>query len=174
MSLEACDQSGGRARVQPPRTSCLSDGAPRSRRTPSSWEESARAGARGGWWHLPRASRSASRAGVRADSQPHAMWLHSGRRPQATGAEAGRPDTKPTAPLAAAARALDYVRQSAPRDAILGVLLTIAQGLVPLVAIYLTKLLVDTAGAALQGGTPDVLRRTTWLVVAAGAIAVGG
>lgn len=66
-------------------------------------------------------------------------------------------------------RALGLVWQSAPGWTVANFTLIIAQGLLPVAALYLTKLIIDAVAAGLQSHNPDI-SRVLWLVIGLGGV----
>jgi ATP-binding cassette subfamily B protein len=71
-------------------------------------------------------------------------------------------------------RGLALIWESAPGWTALQIVLLVLQGLVPLFTLYLTKLIVDTVGAAIGGAGTAAFGRVGTLVLMAGGVAVAG
>jgi len=66
-------------------------------------------------------------------------------------------------------RALGLVWQSAPGWTMANFALILAQGLLPVAALYLTKLIIDAVAAGLQSHNADI-SRVLWLVIGLGCV----
>lgn len=70
-------------------------------------------------------------------------------------------------------RAMLLVWKASPGWTLLSVVFTVIQGVIPLAALYIIKLLVDTVTSALASDTPEsFFQRVVYLVVAAAAVAI--
>jgi len=74
--------------------------------------------------------------------------------------------------LAVLRRALRMVWQASPRLALAQLVMIAAQATLPLLLLYLLKLIVDAITATIGSPTPDLARHLLWLVCGAGAAAL--
>lgn len=83
------------------------------------------------------------------------------------------PASGPAGPFTKLSWALRFAWQSAPRLTIANAALTVVQGLLPLLALYVMKLIVDTVAAGVAGGDlAEQAGRLALFVAAAGGVAL--
>src|SRR5512141_1588923 len=70
-------------------------------------------------------------------------------------------------------RAIRLVWQAAPGWTLASLVLLIVQGLLPLAALYLLKLIVDAVTATLKSSQPN-FNHALWLIIAMGAVTLAG